>query len=497
MKPCLLRTLILCFVVSACNQSTTKQSSKDQSKQRIDDYILEATTRLKIPGVTVAATRNDTIVYQGAFGYRNLDNREPMKVSYDFHWASVSKTFVATAIMQLVEQGKIDLDEKITTYIPYFKQQDKEYKDITIRQMLNHTSGIGDVDDYEWDKPQNDEGAPARFVKGLENDKMLFAPGKDWSYSNTAYEILGVVITTVSGMPFETYIRKNIFEPLEMFNTSFIYPEIPDSLRVSGHIWAGKPQVSKVYPYNRIHAPSSTLNSNVIEMTHYAIANLHHGDYHGHRILSDSTYSLLWKNSVHLPDTTAPKVGLSWFLGSYDGIETVSHSGGDTGFSSFLLLVPDKNISVEVVSNYELTDGDAIAYAVLDILLGRKPKISTLPIGYAFSERLVSDGLEKAKLFYNETNADSTKRKYFTWENNSGVVRSGNLLLEHGLLNESLQVLTFGAELFPQSAYAQASLGRAHAKSGDKDNARKYIRKAIELAPGVAYYENELKKLGK
>ena len=279
---------------------------------KLNIYMQGIVDRQQIPGLTLAATRNDTVVYVGAFGFRNIDTKEPMKATYDFHWASVSKTFVATAIIQLVEKGKIKLDEKLITYLPYFKQKDDDYKLITIRQMLNHTSGIGDVEDYEWDKPQNDDGAPERFVRSLQNDKMLFKPGTDWSYSNTAYEILGVLITTVSGMPFESYVKENILAPLGMTNSSFIYPEIPDSLRVSGHLWAGKPIVSKIYPYNKIHAPSSTLNSNVLEMTHYAMANLHRGKYKNVQILADSSYNLLWTNSVNLKDK--PAVGVSWFL---------------------------------------------------------------------------------------------------------------------------------------------------------------------------------------
>jgi CubicO group peptidase (beta-lactamase class C family) len=294
-----------------------------------------------------------------------------MKSNYIFHWASVSKTFVGTAIMQLVEKGEIDLDEKLIGYVPYFKQQDENYKKITIRQMLNHTSGIGDVEDYEWDKPQNDEAAPERYVRSLENDKMLFEPEKDWSYSNTAFNILGVVISEVSGMPFETYVKQYILEPLDMKHTSFIYPEIPDSLRVKGHLSATKPVLSNVYPYNRIHAPSSTLNSNVIEMTHYAIANLNRGKYKDIQILSDSSYNLLWTNSVNIEGK--PRVGVSWFLNEYKGLKTASHSGGDTGFSSYLLLVPEKNISVMIACNYELTfNPKDIAHAILDILLVEK-----------------------------------------------------------------------------------------------------------------------------
>lgn len=258
--------LIIAFVFG-CGRPSPKTLINDEVK-RIDSYLQEIVKRLQIPGLTLAVTRNDTVLFTGAFGFKNVETREAMKTNYNFHWASVSKTFVATAILQLVEGGKIKLDDKLVEYVPYFKQKDENFKKITIRQMLNHTSGIGDVDDYEWHKPQNDEQAPERFVRSLEKDKMLFEPGQDWSYSNSAFEILGVVITRVSGMPFESYVKKHILEPLDMGLSSFIYPEIPDSLRVSGHLWAAKPIVSKIYPYNRIHAPSSTLNSSVLEMTH-------------------------------------------------------------------------------------------------------------------------------------------------------------------------------------------------------------------------------------
>jgi CubicO group peptidase (beta-lactamase class C family) len=372
MKQILVIVFSIIFITANAQNKNKKDNNivngrhlTDEGK-RIESYLKKAVKRQKIPGLTLAATKNDTIIYTGAFGFANIETKVPMKTNYNFHWASVSKTFVATAILQLVEQGKIKLDEKLITYVPYFKQKDEYYKDITIKQMLNHTSGIGDVADYEWDKPQNDGGAPERYVRSLENDTMLFEPGKGWKYSNTAFEILGVVITRVSGMPFELYVKKNILDPLEMKHTSFIYPEIPDSVRVSGHVGA-KPTVSKIYPYNKIHAPSSTLNSNVLEMTHYAMANLHRGKYKNIRILKDSTYNLLWTKSVNLKDEYA--IGMTWYLWVHKGLKTVSHSGGDTGFRSFLLLVPEKNISVMVACNYELNGIWEIAYDVLNLLL--------------------------------------------------------------------------------------------------------------------------------
>ncbi|MBI3221343.1 MAG: serine hydrolase [Bacteroidetes bacterium] len=498
-----MKNVILFFVciclLTTCNQHPKEVADKNVLTKKIDNFLGESVTLLNIPGLSIAVTRNDSIIYQSAFGYRNLDTKEPMKVTYDFHWASVSKTFVATAMIQLVEQGKINLDEKLIHYLPYFKQKKGDYQDITIRQMLNHTSGIGDVDDYEWDKPQNDDAAPERFVKSLENDEMLFSAGKDWSYSNNAFEILGVVITKVSGVPFETYVKENILHPLEMEHTSFFYSEIPDSLRVKGHIWKGKPIVSDVYPYNRIHAPSSTLNSSVLEMTHYGIANLNRGKYKGKQILAESSYNLLWTNSVHVADTTQPKVGVSWFLENYNGLQTVSHSGGDTGFNSFFLLVPEKNISVAVVSNFEQSRTDEFAYAVLDCVLGKDPKVITRPIGYAFAEVLIKEGIEKAKQFYYQTKADSSQRKHFNWNDDEGaMIYPGRLLLNQGMHNEALDVFKFVIELNPSMGRAYGFLGVTYAKLGNKELAVQNLRHAIKVLPrsGFYYYfKEELRKV--
>ena len=486
---------ILCLIASlnGCNPSTTEKLPTREAK-KIDTYLNDLIRLHRIPGLTLAATRNDSVIYVGAFGVRNIVTQEPMRPTNIFHWASVSKTFVATAVMQLVEKGKINLDEKLITYLPYFKQQGEDYKRITIRQILNHTSGIGDVEDYEWDKPQFDEAAPKRYVESLAKDKLSFAPGTDWAYSNTAFEILGVVIAQVSGVPFETYIKENIFKPLGMERTSFIYPEIPDSLRVSGHLWTNGPVVSKVYPYNRIHAPSSTLNSNVVEMTRYAMANLNHGKYNNVRILSDSSYKTLWTNSVNLKDE--PAVGASWFLAEHDGIKTIAHSGGDTGFRSIVVLVPEKNISIVVVSNYELTRPGDIATAVFDILLGKNPPLLKRAIGYSFAEVLAKEGLEKAKAFYHKTRSDSTESKNYSWDEGA-MTRPAFVLLDYKLGDEAIELLKFNLELNSNSASAYGNLGIAYAQIGNKELAKSNLMAALKLEPGNEEWKEELGKFTK
>jgi CubicO group peptidase (beta-lactamase class C family) len=450
---------------------------------------------MNIPGLTVAVTRNDSVIYTGSFGVRNVDTQEQMKPQYIFHWASVSKTLVATAIMQLTERGKISLDKKLTEYLPYFSQKESFYKEITIRQVLNHTSGIDDVQDYEWDKPQYDTEAPERYVRSLSNDNMLFNPGTDWSYSNTAYNILGDLITKVSGIPFETYIKENIFQPLEMENTSFIYPEIQDSLRVTPHVWKAKVATSSVYPYNRIHAPSGCLNSSVLEMTHYAMANLHRGEYKGTRILSDSSYNLLWSNSVNIEDK--PKVGLSWFLNEYKGLKIVEHDGVDLGFASDFVLVPEKNISVSVVSNYDRTPTIDIAYAVLDYVLGHEAAKIKWPIGIPFVDHLRTEGLDNAITFYTKMKQDSLTNKLYLFADQDGLSWTAYQLMKQGFLKEAIILFKYNLKETPESSDSHYHLGVAYAKADSVDLARIYLNEALGIDPSNKYCLEELKKLKK
>lgn len=335
--------------------------------QRIEIYLAEQVRTQEIPGLAVAVVRDGEVLYKGAFGVTQLGEDELLTPEHIFHFASVSKPFVATAIVQLVEQGKMGIDDPVTKFLPYFRLSGKLYRDITIRQMLNHTSGMPDVLDYQWDKPQTDEGAAERYVRQMKTRQLVGVPGKLWKYSNLAFDTLGDVIVKVSGTSFEEFVRANILEPLGMVQSSFIYPDIEEALRTVGHV--GNPaKVSDVYPYNRRHAPSSTLNSSVSEMSMWMLANLNRGELNGRRILRPKSYDLLWTPTTDTPKGGS-KVGLSWFLGELGGHRTVSHGGMDIGFSSFILLLPDDRIGIVLASNWQATDRITIVLGILKLVL--------------------------------------------------------------------------------------------------------------------------------
>jgi len=339
------------------------QAQSQSLEVQIDEYLAEQVEKNGIPGLAVAVVRDGSVIYSRAFGVRELGKDEKLTPDHIFHFASVSKPFVATAIVQLAERRKLELSDPVAKHLAYFRLSDERYRDITIEQMLNHTAGMPDVEDYEWDKPQFDKGAAERYARSISSEQLLWKPGSGWQYSNMAFDVLGDLIAKVSGVSFEEYMRTNIFDPVGMVESSFIYPQIDTALRTTGHV--GDPAtVSAVYPYNRRHAPSSTLNSSVIEMTRWMIVNLNRGQLDGRRILREESFDLLWTS------TTDHDIGLSWFLYDEGGEREVFHGGSDLGFRSHVVLLPDDGIGVVWASNWQRTHPDGeLAYDILDIVL--------------------------------------------------------------------------------------------------------------------------------
>ena len=221
----------------------------DNTLTPIFESVLES---YDLPGLAVGVVKDNEIIYARGFGYKNIEDKTPMTTTTLFHMASISKPFVATAVMQLLEQGKIDLEAPLTKYLPYFKLDDERYQEITIQLMLSHSSGMPDVMDYEWDNPQYDDGALERYVRSLSEKKMRHEPGARFAYSNMAFECLGDVIAKVSGISFADYEKQYILDPLGMKKSSFLKPKILPDDWAAGHLRTIRTFAWEGYPYNRM-----------------------------------------------------------------------------------------------------------------------------------------------------------------------------------------------------------------------------------------------------
>src|SRR5262245_9868186 len=224
--------------------------------------------RLQVPGTSVGVL-HDGAIYAGGVGVTSVDNPLPVTAHTLFQTGSTSKTVTATALMQLIEQGALDLDARVRAYLPNFRlQSEADAARITVRDLVTHHTGY--VGDYFRDMGRGDD-AMAKIVAKMANSEQLVPAGRTFSYSNAAFYVLAHIVETVRGEPFEHVVRKRIFAPLGM-QESFYFPEECLTFRVAtGHtVTAGGPRCEKRWYLWRSGGGASAVISSAVDQMRYA-----------------------------------------------------------------------------------------------------------------------------------------------------------------------------------------------------------------------------------
>lgn len=446
-----------------------------------------------LPGVAVAVVANGALVYAQGFGVRNLTTREPVLPQTLFHLASVSKPFVATAIMQLVEQGKVDLAAPVVQYLPYFRVNDPRSDAISVQQLLTHTAGLGSPADYRWFDPEEDDQALERFVRSLADIKPAELPEGECSYSNTGFEVLGDVVAKVSGQSFEDYVQQHILAPLAMPTSTFLRSAVAPELATSPHVGAPLRVIPGAYPYTRAHAPSSTLHSSVAELANWMLANLAHGQLGATVVLPAEAHARMWQPRAATGDEGwGEHVGFSWFLGKYRDQRVIHHSGGDPGFESNLVLLPELNAGVVVLTNANTTPMGYITDTIIDILLGDEPQPTPLaPIVVPVAATLVAAGVDAASAQY-QTLAELGRYDTKAWRFANAVW--GAIELHHTA--EVMALVKLWVVLQPDASEVHEMLGWAYVVQEDYARAAEPLRRALVLDPDNENAADLLEQIG-
>jgi CubicO group peptidase (beta-lactamase class C family) len=369
--------VLLCIV--GCSRTSQPVLAQAHTRKELEAIVRHFADQHRLPGLAAGVWRRGEVILR--MGVGNQDGPRSRKVDGEtvFHLASVTKPFVATAVMQLVAEGKMCLDCPLRRYLPYFSMQGPGADRITIRQLLTHTAGMGDTSDFGWTTPEYDDGAVERYVRSLTSVRLDFEPGSSWRYSNRGFDILADAIAKADGQPFETVIRRRILSPLDMRRSTLLMSDIDSARMALGHRRGGS--LVGYYPYNRRHAGSSTLHSTLDDMLRWAAVNLGRGILGQRRILPASAYDELWHPYRDIRETIAEQtrragyvfppydsltIGLSWFLPVQDGRQLVYHSGSDPGFASNVLLSPSEQIGVVVLINASGADPRALSRSLLE-----------------------------------------------------------------------------------------------------------------------------------
>ena len=199
---------------------------KGNAQQNIGDEVDSLVNRIAksndIKGLAIGIVFDNQTVFSKGYGYLKKDsNQREIDSTTPMLSASISKTFVATAILQLQEKGLLNISDSIVKYLPQFRMRGDDYKVITIRQLLNHTSGLSEGSNYSWDKKKNKGKDIENFVLSLKKKSLLFIPGERFGYSNTGYVILGYFIAEITGQPFSEYIENEILKKWAMIPPNF------------------------------------------------------------------------------------------------------------------------------------------------------------------------------------------------------------------------------------------------------------------------------------
>jgi CubicO group peptidase (beta-lactamase class C family) len=340
-------------------------SSFAQDKQ-IEKKLDRALTKQFIPaepGCAILVSKHGHTIYKKAFGSADLELNVPLNQDMVFNLASITKQFTAVAILQLVEQGKISLQDSLQQFIPDFPSKNRT---ITIENLLTHTSGIKDYMqiDYQNLFMERWDFTPKQLIDSFKNYVLDFEPGTKFSYSNSGYYLLGYIIEKVSGKSYQRYIQDNLLKPLALTHTYFDSAGIIIPNRVNGYRKEDTVFKNPDYWSPTLEYAAGGLISNVDDLLKW------HNGLYSFKVLKMETLQRAFV-PYRLKDGTSTGYGYGWFLKTSNGIKSIEHEGGLPGFIANEIYFPDEDVFIAILCNCGSAPVDELSINISGIALGK------------------------------------------------------------------------------------------------------------------------------
>lgn len=349
-----------------------KLEDKEGLTSFVDGIMEEDMNRLHIPGAVVSIVKGDQIILAKGYGSSNLETGAPVDPATSmFRIASTSKLFTWTAVMQLVEQGKIDLDTDINTYLKTLKIPDTFPEPITMRHLMTHTAGF-EEGGVGYQITIDQAKLPGSISKTL--DKHMLArvrpPGEMSSYSNYGATLAGLIVEEVSGMPYNDYIKKNIFDPLDMKYATMDEP-LPEAFqpyKVIGYDVTDGSFTPGTPTYEAGFRPAGSGTVSAVDMAHFMMAHLQNGRFGDKRIMKEETAKLMHSTAFQF-DKRMPGVDLGFAEKLFNGRTLIGHGGADPMFNTELYLDPEQQFGIFL--SYNGGPGSEAAQGLVQALYDR------------------------------------------------------------------------------------------------------------------------------
>ncbi len=328
----------------------------------VAELVEEARNEWKAPGMSVAVVVDGRIAWARGFGVADVENEVEARADTVYRIASISKPISATAVLQLVEKGKLGLDDPVTKHVPSFPDRGLG---ITLRHLLTHTSGIRHYKEGEMDLKDHFDSVE-EALEIFRNDPLLFTPGTKYSYSSYAYNLLGAVVESASGLTFEAYLKEHVWGPAGMTATRLEHQGDIVPRRSRQYVRRGGRVENAPFADLSVKWAGGGIISTVEDLARFAIA-LDEGS-----LLKSSTLETMYE-PMTLEDGSRTEYGLGWDSQADEtGRRWIAHGGGATGGSTYILRLPERRFAVAIAANVQdAGDRRALGMKIADLVLTR------------------------------------------------------------------------------------------------------------------------------
>jgi CubicO group peptidase (beta-lactamase class C family) len=475
--------LVILFLTQYAAFAQDKGAGVAQDHAAKIQEVLTLAHKYRLFNGTALVAQNGKVVYKGAFGMANMEWGIPNTPDTRFRLGSITKQFTATLALQLVEQGKIKLDGKITDYLPDYRQDIGQK--VTVHHLLTHTSGIPSYTGQPgfFENVSRNPYKVVDFVKKYASGDLEYEPGSKYSYNNSGYFLLGAIIERVTGKSYEQVLKENILDPAGMKNTGYDHHDTLIPKRAAGYAKTPDGYRNAAYLDMSIPYAAGSMYSTVEDL--YLWDQALYTD----KIISAQSKALMFKPGLQ-------DYGYGWVvrnakLKNEEEIQVIRHGGGINGFSTIIARVP-KDRNLVVLLDNTAQNVDRLSETIAKILYNQPydpPRMSIVPV---LDKTIREKGIEAGIAEYRELKAKQAATYDFA---EPELNQLGYQLLRTGKLKEAVEIFKLNVEAYPQGFNTYDSLAEAYMSMNERELAERNFKKSLELNPNNTNATAMLKKL--
>jgi CubicO group peptidase (beta-lactamase class C family) len=477
------KSLLLFCVLAVFLQQTAL--AQDHAA-KIQEVLATAHKYRQFNGAALVA-ENGKVVYKGGFGLANMEWNIPNTPDTKFRLGSITKQFTATVILQLVEQGKIKLDGKLSDYLPDYRKDVGEK--VTIHHLLTHTSGIPSYTSQPgfFENVSRNPYKVDEFVKKYASGNLEFEPGSKFLYNNSGYFLLGAIIEHVTGKPYEQVLKENIFDPVGMKNTGYDHHNTVIAKRATGYIktpdsYANSPYLDMSIPY-----AAGSLYSTVEDLYLWDQA-----------LYTDKLISAQSKALMYTPFLDNYAYGWAISKASFKqnnaDVPVITHGGGINGFTTTIVRFPNEKNLIVMLDNTNTEYLDRLSDSITKIIYNQPYELPKISIVSVLEKTINEKGIEAGIAQYRDLKAKQAATYDFS---ESELNQLGYRLLRSGKPKEAIEIFKLNVEAYPKGFNAYDSLAEAYSTINERELAIQNYKKSLELNPNNTNAAEVIKRLDK